>query len=219
MPAATETRAALQLVTAAAVDKAAVLFDRLHGTPDTRRYALLEGIPTLIGMYSDGSSALSADFYQEERDRVLGPGGYQAQTVVLDRTVKIRRSIAWSAQPLFDGGENQALARLAEVVQYETAKPFRDTIRVNRQRDPEAVGWKRVTAGGCNFCRMLASNGAVYRESTVRFAAHPHCHCTAQPVFGPNDFGETANVWQYTASKRHRTAQERAALRDYLENF
>jgi hypothetical protein len=216
---ATDARAALRATTADAVERTADLFDRLHGTPEARRFAMLDGVPALIGYYADGTSTLAADLYQDQRDNVLGAGGYQAKTVVLDRTVKIRRAIAWSAEPLFDGGDNQSLARLAEIVQYETAKPFRDTIRGNRQQDPEAVGWQRVTAGGCKLCRMLADRGAVYRESSVRFAAHPHCHCGAQPVWGPNDTGETASVMQYTASRRNRTPAQQAALRDYLDTY
>lgn len=44
--------------------------------------------------------------------------------------------------------------------------------------------WQRVTsAKPCAFCAMLASRGPVYRESTVRFQAHPHCACSAEPAF------------------------------------
>lgn len=219
MPSPSESRAALQLVTVAAVNRAGDMFDRLRGSADSRRKALLDGVPEVIGYFADGSAALAADFYQDERERVLGPGGFEAQLIVNDRTVKIRRAVAWSAEPLFQGGEAQSLARLAEVVQYEVAKPYRDTITGNRRRDPEAVGWRRVTSGGCKFCRMLADKGAIFRQDTVRFASHPHCHCTAQPVFGPDDTGETASVWQYTASRRNRSPQERERLRDYLNTY
>jgi hypothetical protein len=94
---ATDARAALRATTADAVERTADLFDRLHGTPEARRFAMLDGVPALIGYYADGTSTLAADLYQDQRDNVLGAGGYQAKTVVLDRTVKIRRAIAWSA--------------------------------------------------------------------------------------------------------------------------
>jgi hypothetical protein len=136
-----------------------------------------------------------------------------------DRTVKIRRAIAWSAEPLFEGDEVLAGARLAEVVQLDTARPFRQTVLENRRRDPEAVGWRRVTSGGCKLCRMLADRGAVYRHDTARFAAHPSCHCGAEPVFGANDTGETASVMQYVASRRNRTAAQKADLRAYLDTY
>lgn len=219
MPSARESRAALQLLTGAAVNTAADLFDRLQGSADRRRFLLLDGVPDVIGYYTDGSAALAADFYQDERAAALGSTGFTATPIVNDRTVKIRRAIAWSSAPLFDGGESQSLARLAEIVQYEVAKPYRDTIRTNRQQDPEAVGWTRVASGGCSFCQMLAGRGAVYRESSVRFASHPHCHCTAAPVFKGAESGPEASVMQYTASRRNRTPAQQAALRDYLASF
>jgi len=62
---------------------------------------------------------------------------------------------------------------------------------------------------------MLA--GAVYRKDTATFAAHDDCMCTAAPVFVGRQMGPEANVAQYMASKRRRTAKEKAFLRDYLE--
>lgn len=218
MPTALESRAALQLVTAGAVNTAVSILGKLNGSPEVQRAALLDGIPDLIGYYSDGSSALAADFYDDERVRAAAPGSFGAEPVVLDRTVKIRRAIAWSAAPLFDG-VGDAAGRLAEVVQFETARPFRDTITTNRQRDPEAVGWRRVASSGCAFCQMLASKGAIYRADSARFASHPHCHCTAAPVFGSNDTGEEISTLQYVASKRSRTPEQRATLRDYLNTY
>ena len=105
-------------------------------------------------------------------------------------------------------------------MQLETARPYRDTITTNRQRDPEAAGWRRVASGGCSFCRRLASRGAVYRHDTTRFASHTICHCIAPPVFKGGDPGEEASVVQYVASKRNPTARDRERVRAYLaENF
>lgn len=59
----------------------------------------------------------------------------------------------------------------------------RDTIRQTVVNDPATAGWRRVTAGGCDFCRMLAGRGAVYREETAEFASHDHCACSAEPVY------------------------------------
>jgi hypothetical protein len=63
---------------------------------------------------------------------------------------------------------------------------------------------------------MLADRGAVYSDETARFAAHPACKCTAQPVFSSQDYGDEASVMQYMASKARRTPQQQATLRDYL---
>lgn len=216
---ARESRAALQLVTAEAVAYATDLANRVVGPPEVRRLALLDGVPELIGYYSEGSAALAADFYEEERELAEVRSRFAAEAVVEDRTVKIRRSIAWAASPWFDDSGDSVDARLAEVVQLETARPYRDTITTNRSNDPDAVGWRRVTAGGCSFCRMLADRGAVYKSDTARFASHTNCHCVAQPVFTTNDTGVEASVLQYRASRRSRSPEQRAELRQYLEEF
>src|SRR5690242_11300985 len=165
MPTALESRAALTLVTGSAVSAVQQLLGSLTGSPESVRADLLDAVPAVIGYYADGSSALAADFYDDERERAAARGRFLAEPVVLDRGEKIGRAVAWAAKPLFDG-EGDTSARLAEVVQLETARPYRDTIVTNRQRDPQAAGWQRIAAGGCSFCRMLAGRGAVYREST-----------------------------------------------------
>lgn len=216
MPTALESRAALTLVTGAAVGAVQNLLGSLTGPPETVRSDLLGAVPLLIGHYADGSSALAADFYDDERDRAAARGRFTAEPVVLDRWEKVGRALAWATQPLIEG-EGDVPARLAEVVQIETARPYRDTITANRRRDPESVGWRRVAAGGCRFCRMLADRGAVYRSDTARFASHGHCHCTAEPVFRSNDTGEQVSVMQYVASKRRPSARDRARVREYLD--
>lgn len=219
MPSPRESRAELKRLTEAAVAEGGELLSRLPGTAEQRRALLLEGVPGLIDYFAEGSAALAADFYEEQRDLADVRETYTAELVLVDRTVKIRRAIVWAAAPLELLDEELAGKRLAEVVQLESARPYRDTITTNQSRDPAAVGWRRITAGGCKLCRMLADRGAVYKESTARFATHPGCNCTAQPVFGANDFGEEASALQYMASRRSRTPAQREALRNYLDSF
>lgn len=216
MTTAQQSKAALQLVTGAAVDAVVSALGRLSGSPEQQRSLLLDITPSVIAHYSDGSSALASDFYDDERERAAPPKLYIAEPVILDRTVKIRRAVAWAADPLFGGEPEKAAGRLAEVVQLETARPYRDTILANRNRDPSAVGWRRVTNGGCKLCRMLADRGAVFSDKTARFAAHTNCKCTAQPVFSTDDYGDEANVMQYLASRRKRTPEQQEVLREYL---
>lgn len=216
MPTPSESRAALQLVTGAAVEASVRVLRSLSGPGEAQRADLLEAVPLIIDYYSDGSSALAADFYEDQREAVGAAGRWSAEPVVLDRAEKIRRAIAWSSQPLIDG-VGDAPGRLAEVVQLETARPYRDTILTNQDLDSEATGWRRVSSDGCKFCRMLADRGAVYRkERSARFASHENCDCTAQPVFRSGEPGEEASVMQYTASKRRPSAADRQKVRDYL---
>lgn len=217
MVTANESKQALRLVTTESVDTAVGLLVGLSGSPTARRAALLNSVPEIVGYFSEGSAALAVDFYEEERVRAgVRDRTFVTSFVVNDRTVKIRRGVAWASDPLFSDDEELAGKRLAEIVQIETARPYRDTILANRRLDPQSVGWRRVTSGGCKFCRMLADRGAVYRQASATFAAHPNCHCSAQPVFKANDPGTEVGVFQYTASKRGRTPAQRKALRDYL---
>lgn len=219
MPSALESRRALNLVASTAVASSLQLLRSTSGSAEQRRYDLLGGVPEVIGYYQDGTGALAADFYEDERSAANVAGTYTANVVLVDRTVKIRRAIAWAADPLFDGDDALSEARLAEVVQLETARTFRDTVTGNTARDPEAIGWRRVSSGGCRFCAMLAARGAVYKESTVRFAAHTNCHCSVAPAFVGYD-GPEADVEQYRASRRNRTPAQQAQLREYLnEHF
>lgn len=218
MVTALQSKAALRIVTDESVDTAVGLLTALNGSPDAKRAALLNGVPAIIGYFAEGSAALAVDFYEEERIRAgVKDKTFVTEFVINDRTVKIRRGVAWASDPLFSDDEETASKRLAEIVQLETSTPYRDTITTNRKNDPQSVGWRRITTGGCRFCRLLADRGAVYRESTVRFAAHPHCHCTAQPVFVENDPGTEVGVMQYTASRRSKTPAQKAALRNYLD--
>jgi hypothetical protein len=218
---ASESKAALQLVTVAAVSAATTALGRVKGSPEQQRALLLESVPEVIAYYSVGASALAADYYDDERERAAAPRLYVAEPIILDRTVKIRRAVAWASDPLFADDFAASESRLAEVVQLETARPYRDTILTNRRRDPSAVGWRRVTrSGSCKFCLMLADKGAIFSDETARFAAHSHCQCTAQPVFSTDDFGEEASAMQYMASQRKRTPEEKERLREYLnDNF
>jgi hypothetical protein len=216
MPTPGESKAALTLVVGQAVTAAMTLLGRASGSPEQQRALLLEAAPAVVAHYSLGSSALAADFYDDEREREAAPKLYIAEPVIVDRTEKIRRAVAWASDPLFTDEPGGAEARLAEVVQLETARPYRDTILTNRRRDPSAVGWRRVTNGGCKLCRMLADRGAVYSDATARFATHGNCKCTAQPVFSSSDYGEEASAMQYLASRKKRTPAQQAALREYL---
>jgi len=192
------------------------------------RQALFDVVPSTIAYYSDGSSALAADYYDDLRADASAPGRFRADPVVNLRwgnpqgEEKIRRGILWSVQPLLAEVPDLLLAtsRVGEVVQLETARPFRDTITTNRSHDPASVGWQRVAGTGCKFCRMLAGRGAVYKESTARFASHPHCGCSAVPVFH-DGAGPEANTLQYVASLRRssRTPAQRQQLRDYLASM
>lgn len=216
MVTALESKAQLTLLGDDAEDQVRWMLRRSSGQWESRRLQMLDTVPGVVAFYSEGSAALAADFYDDSRVGVAG--AYSASPVVLDRTVKIRRGVAWASEPLSIDDDELAAARFAQLMRTEMARPYRDTIITNRKQDPACVGWKRITRGAksCSFCRMLADRGAVYKKDTATFASHDDCMCTAAPVFVGREVGPEANVAQYMVSKRRRTAKEKAFLRDYL---
>lgn len=217
MPSPVEAREAMQLVTDTAVAEAVAMPVRLTGSPEARRLLLLDAVPALIAYYSEGTSALAADFYEDERELADVRSRFAVQPIIQERTAEQRAAVAWAAAPLFDEALDVTVeSRLAGVVQIETARPFRDTITQNARLDPDAAGWRRIAnPGACRFCVMLAGRGAVYKRPSVQFAAHENCHCSAQPVWSTDDTLE-ASGFQYMASLRQRTPAQRAKLREYL---
>lgn len=206
-----QARAALALVATAAVSDASVL--ATLGVD-----AVVEGVPDVIGHYQLGSAALAADYYDDAREVAAARGRFRAEPVIPDRVEKVRRAALWAAKPLRDATIGQSVeSRIREVVQREVARAHRDTITVNRRRDPQAVGWRRITrAGACKYCLFLSSRGAIYKRETARFAAHNDCNCTAAPVFLGGAIGPEASVAQYAVSSRHRNPVQQARLRDLL---
>lgn len=215
MPTPDQYRRALERVTKRAVA------DAIRVARSTNTAGLIDAVPALIAYYSDGSAALAADQYDELREAAQPRKAYAASLVVNLRDEKIRRGLLWAAGPMYGDYPDVTMGeqRLADVVQLETARPFRDTTLTNTKRDPASVGWRRNTsADECRLCRMLAGRGAVYKESTARFATHPNCSCTASPAFDDGEVTE-ASVLQYVASQRRKSPSQRAALNAYLASM
>lgn len=96
----------------------------------------------------------------------------------------------------------------------------RDTVTQAATGDHLSKGWERVIEpGACGFCAMLAGRGAVYKESTVDFRAHDHCHCVARAVFiGEESINlDLSDDWGRVTKGKH-GAEARSAWNQYWEN-
>lgn len=120
---------------------------------------------------------------------VTGPGGIK-RAMTAGRTLEKATEVAMAATA-------RSGMRLA-------LNGGRTTVIRTVEADDRAIGYVRVTSGSpCAFCAMLASRGAVYKtEMASEMAAtgrrvrgtrqpgdkyHDGCHCTAKPVFTPDD--------------------------------
>lgn len=213
-----EAKAQLSLLGDDAEDTARWMIDRTSGSFESRRLQLLDTVPDVVGVYSEASAAVAADAYMDARVGVAGM--FVATPVVLDRTVKIRRGVAWASDPMGIGDFGAASARMARLVRSEMTRPYRDTTLRNGARDSRFVGYKRIARGeSCGFCKALAARGAVYRKETVYFAAHDGCQCTTAAAFVGQSQGPEADVMQYMATKRRRTAAEKALINDWASQY
>lgn len=187
--------------------------------------ALYTILPLVIPGFYDASGSLAIAWYDELREAVDPPIPFEPSLISQGNSEWIETEL----RALFDEAMRQVEADIEDVsarmiaeaealTQKEVARGFRDTVDGNVRRDPIAIGWSRHTRpGACPFCRMLARDSAVYRtERSARFAAHTNCHCVARPEFEGGDHGPEADVYQYLASQRQRTPEERRKLREYL---
>jgi len=78
--------------------------------------------------------------------------------------------------------EGRTLASLLGSTSNLVSHGGRNTLIESANADRQAIGYARVASGrrACAFCRMLASRGFVFKESTVSFRAHDHCACTVE---------------------------------------
>jgi hypothetical protein len=179
---------------------------------------LKDVVPALSSDYGDMAASLAADYYESAREVAGVSGRFAAKPAATPSLADLESLIDWGSQPLFFDNVDMdgAFTRVGGALQRVVTNVARETVVDNSVRDPKAVGWKRVASGsGCQFCKMLS--GKVYKDQRARFAAHDHCSCTASPTW---DSGIEVSSLTYVASKRERTAEERAHLRAYLnEHF
>lgn len=216
-------RTELGLVTAAASVEFAQL---VASTPSDRVVSLLfEAAPAIVSAYTPASAALGLDWYDELRDAAKVPSQFRPLAVTPLREEYLATTVAWATEALrgADTAEDvereidAAMELLMPRLEREIAAAMRETVVDNTDRDPDAVGWQRYARpGACKFCTMLVGRGAVFTESTARFAAHRNCHCVAGPSWDPD--APRASVIQYRASQSTRTAAQREALREYLNH-
>jgi hypothetical protein len=149
-------------------------------TPKQAEAALRDVLPGLIDAYGAAAATLAADYYDDRRDEAGVRGRFTAIPAEISET-GAQPLVGWALatsqdfdgfRGLIEGGTQRRIANFS-----------RQTIAGSAIADPAARGWKRVGAGGCDFCRMLIGRGAVYTESSVEFEAHDHCNCGAEPAW------------------------------------
>lgn len=184
-------------------------------------------VAKLVAVNRDVSSSLAAQYLRAFRIAsglsgdvtIVNPllNAEQLFTALKVTSVVAAKTSAANGIPA-DVAMRNALAEASGAMARMVLNGGRETVLDTVQYDDAATGWRRVLgAGGCEFCRMLAGRGTVYKsESTADFGAHDHCGCTVEPSFG----GYSKQVRTYTASEKFKTQESRDAnnqrIREYL---
>jgi hypothetical protein len=183
-------------------------------TAELARDGLMDVLPELANVYGSAAATLGADWYDETRTVAAVPGRFGAILAPIpDRTwadILARWAVGplfakepdWSAaKSLVDGGLEKAIADVD-----------RETITTTAVKDPQAIGWKRVGSGACDFCKMIIGRNVLYR-SNHHFASHNNCHCQVVPAWG----GQPEPVNPYTPTTRNVSPAAKARVRGWLK--
>lgn len=167
----------------------------------------------LVEQYGRTSSALAAEWFDAQRAAAGAPGPFTVPVADPPPSEQTESGLRWATKDLWDRAEaeasvaqqepltvrlERALDKADGVAQKLVADQGRATLRQAVQQDRGAVAYARAAAlGGCSFCKLMASRGAVYKDaqtagrdandrftgdaSVVKF--HDNCHCTIIPVF------------------------------------
>lgn len=169
--------------------------------PERARDALLRFMPALVEQYGEAVAVVAADWYDDLRAAEGAPGRFQARMADPVAAERVEARVRFGAQHLFTESPSQTLVFLTSALTKYVLEPGRLTVSESTRADPAAVGWHRETRGdACDFCRLLAGRGGVYKEATARFAAHDDCHCVAVPSWDAS--APEVPVSAYVASQR-----------------
>jgi hypothetical protein len=167
-------------------------------SPDLIAAALRETMPGLVDTWALAGAAAAADHYDRLREENDIEGRFQAIVAPLG-DLGAEALAGWATEPLFyeipDIVSSQSRAEAG--LQKRIVNTGNKTIVDSSVADPKSYGYqRRCRPDACNFCRMVADRGAVYRKSTATFACHDHCYCEAVPAWG----GKPLPVKKYTKS-------------------
>lgn len=186
-------------------------------SPAATRDALAATLPGLADKYGSAAATLAADWYDDLRDAAGAKGRFIATPAALPDQARYESLAGWGTDPLFRATPDPVAARslVAGGLQRVVSNAHRHTVMGASTRDPAAVGWKRLAAGGCSFCIMIANRNVTFTEATADFGAHDDCKCTAYPLIKG---AEPIDVKKYVPTEKNVTDADRKRVRDWLKD-
>lgn len=162
----------------------AALWQQLPDDPERAVAMLLEAMPYLADLFAEMTSLAASDFYNAVRP---SSAGFAFSLLAALPRRQVEANVRWSVAPLFQAEPDWSAAqtRMTDTVDRMTTSQGHMMIVEAGKTDPLKPRFARVPVGvTCDWCRMLASRGAVYRtEATGLASSHAHCDCKVVPVF------------------------------------
>lgn len=169
-------------------------------SPERARDALLEVAPVIADRHGRVVAEGSAEWFERVRRSEVG-GGFAARPASLPDADVVRSNVRYLAGALFVDHLVSPFETLSGSLTRHVLDVGRETIAANTMADRRSVGWQRFAQpGGCEFCIMLAQNGAVYKRATADFASHDHCRCRCGPSWDRS--APEVDVRAYEASRK-----------------
>lgn len=196
----------------------AILWRSARDARDAKE-ALFDLLPELVAAYHGAAAATAADFYADVRAEAEARGRFTP--ILLDPPdLGTDALVKWALATATTGDTFTSL--IAGGVTKRVANGARDAVVTSSLADPASSGWMRIGSGGCDFCAMLISRGAVYSEASVDFAPHDECGCSAAPAFNPAQISSVTSEYVPTARRKSEAVAEkdrervRAWMADHL---
>lgn len=174
------------------------------------RDALMDMLPSLVETYGSAAAAVAADWYDELREEAGATGRFTAIPAEIP-DAGASGLIGYAMETANNDDSFRSL--VGGGLQRRIANGSRATVTRSSVADPKSVGWKRVGAGACAFCRMLIQRDQLYSEATADFASHDDCNCQAYPLI---QGAEPIDVKDYVKSTRNISDADRARVREWI---
>lgn len=160
-------------------------------------------LPGIVDPYLTAAGDITATWYEAQSPAST----YVASPAALVDEGQLRTTARWAAGTVLSKSPVSPLELLAGSMQRALFNESRETVIENAESEPGARWARHASANACEFCRMVATRGAVYsseaaagrvggRGSTsargkgirsrgsqsIGDKYHDHCHCIAVPV-------------------------------------
>ena len=159
-----ELRSALVDLNALMVSDLAALWRAVDGQDvEFLRDALQAEVPGVVDPYLAAAGDITADWYEAQAPDL----NYVARPAALVDEGQLQATARWAAGTVLTKSPVSPLDLLAGSMQRALFNESRETIVENAEVEPGARWARHASANACEFCRMVATRGAVYTSESA----------------------------------------------------